>query len=107
MDELEVSLSDAIAVVRDELRRAQDAGRGDDVRFSVGSVEVELSVAVERKTGGEVSVKVLNVFSLGGKGERSRGNTNRVTVVLNPLGVGGAPFEVASGLDRRPDGHGE
>jgi Trypsin-co-occurring domain 2 len=104
VDEVEVSLSDAIGVVRDELCRAQDAGRDKDVRFSVGSVEVELSIAVEKTAGGEASVKVLNIFSLGGKGERSRTDTNRVTVILNPIGKGGAPFVVASDRDHRPDG---
>jgi hypothetical protein len=49
-------------------------------------------------------VKVLNIFSLGGKGERSRADTNRVTVVLNPIGIDGAPFEVAANQDHRPDG---
>ena len=49
------------------------------------------------------SIKVLNLLSVGGRGEVSRGDTNRVKVVLNPVGVGGAPFEVASAQDHRPD----
>jgi hypothetical protein len=100
----ELELADAIDVVRTELRKAQDSGRGADVRFSVGSVEVELAVEVTRTVGGEASVKVLNLLSVGGKGEVARDQANRVKVVLNPIGVGGAPFEVASARDRRPDG---
>jgi hypothetical protein len=103
---MEVSLSDAIAVVRDELRRAQNAGRGEDVRFSVGSVEIELSVTVEKTAGGEASVKVLNIVSLGGTGERSRADTNRVKIVLNPVDVSGVPVEVASAQNHRPDSSG-
>jgi hypothetical protein len=34
---------------------------------------------------------VLHILSLGGKGEVAKGETNRVKVVLNPLGVGGRP----------------
>jgi len=99
----ELGLAEAIDVVRGELRKAQDSGQGADVRFSVGSVEVELAVEIVKKGGGGASVNVLGVLSLGGKGEMSRGGTNRVKVVLNPIGVGGKPFEVASAQDQRPD----
>jgi len=91
--------------LRSSLRTAQDTGRGTDVRFSVGSVEVELAIEVIRKAGGEASIKVLNLLSVGGRGEVSREDTNRVKVVLNPVGVGGAAFEVASTQDHRPDAH--
>ncbi len=103
MADSELGLAEAIDAVRGELRKAQDAGRGADVRFSVGSVEVELAIEVVKKAGAQASVKVLSLLSVGGKGEVSRGNTHRVTVVLNPVGVGGAPFEVASAQDHRPD----
>jgi hypothetical protein len=99
----DLGLAEAIDVVRSELRKAQDSGRGADVRFSVGSVEVELAVEVVKKAGGEASVKVLSLLSLGGSGELSKGKTNLVRVVLNPIGVDGAPFEVASAQGHRPD----
>lgn len=99
----EAGLAEAIGVLRSELRKAQDAGRHDDVRFSVGSVEVELAIEVVKKAGGEASVKVLSLLSIGGRGELSKGETNRVKVVLNPVTVNGEPFEVASAQDRRPD----
>jgi hypothetical protein len=99
----ELGLAEAIEVVRSELRKAQDSGRGADARFSVGSVEVELAIEVVKKAGGQASIKVLSLLSVGGRGEVSRGDTNRVKVVLTPLGIGGAPFEVASTQDHRPD----
>jgi hypothetical protein len=34
-------LAEAIEAVRAELRTAQDVGRGDDVRFVVGEIEIE------------------------------------------------------------------
>ena len=103
MADSEIGLAEAIDVVRGELRTAQDAGRGADVRFSVGSIEIELAIEVVKKAGGQASIKVLNMLSVGGKGEVSKGETNRVKVVLNPISVGGAPFEVASAQDHRPD----
>jgi hypothetical protein len=103
----EFALADAIEAVRRELRRAQDEGRGGDVRFVVGPAEVEFTVEVVKAAGGEASVKVLNLVSFGGRGEVSTGTTNRVKLVLTPVGVGGAPFEVASVHARRPDRTGE
>jgi hypothetical protein len=103
MSDNELGLAEAIDVLRSELRKAQDSGRESDVRFAVGSVEVELAIEVVKRAGGEVSVKVLNLLSLGGKGEVSKGETNRVKVTLNPIGTEGAPFEVASARDHRPD----
>jgi Trypsin-co-occurring domain 2 len=103
----EFALADAIEAVRCELRRAQDEGQGSDVRFVVGPAEVEFTVEVVKAAGGEASVRVLNLLSLGGSGEVSTGKTNRVKLVLTPVGVGGAPFEVASGYSRRPDRTGE
>src|SRR5690349_23270812 len=97
-------LAETIEVLRGELRKAQDAGRNTDVRFSVGSVEVELAIEVVKKAGGEASIKVLNLLSIGGQGERSKSETNRVKVLLNPIGVNGEPFEVASAQAGRPDG---
>jgi hypothetical protein len=103
----EFALADAIEAVRRELRRAQDEGRGSDVRFVVGPAEVEFTVEVVKAAGGEASVKVLNLVSFGGSGEVSTGATNRVKLILTPVEVGGAPFEVASVHSRRPDRTGE
>jgi hypothetical protein len=100
----DAGLAETIEVLRRELSKAQDSGRRNDVRFTVGPVEVELAIEIAKKAGGEASIKVLNLLSLGGQGERSKSETNRVTVVLNPIGVNGQPFEVASAQARRPDG---
>src|SRR5712691_3198485 len=99
----ELGLAEAIDAVRSELRKAQDLGRGADVRFAVGAVEVEFVVEVTKQAGADATVKVLNILSLGGKGQVSKGETSRVTVVLNPLSAGGRPFEVASDQSARPD----
>ena len=101
--ESDLGLAEAIGVVRAELRAAQDAGSGSDVRFAVGTVEIEFAVDVERTKGGEASVKVLSLFSLGGKGGVTRGETHRVKVTLTPVTRAGEPFEVAAISQQRPD----
>ncbi|WP_186813247.1 trypco2 family protein [Cellulomonas xylanilytica] len=97
-------MADAIEAVRDELRRAQDAGAGSDVRFAVGAVEIEFAVEVERSAGGEASIKVLSLLSLGATAARSTADTHRVTVTLAPVARDGKPFEVSSSAGRRPGG---
>lgn len=103
-----LELAEAIDAVRAELRKAQDAGRGADVRFAVGEVEIEFVIDATKTTGGEASVTVLSLLSFGGRGEVARAETNRVRITLTPVGVGGRPFEVSSPSkprpDRRPDG---
>ena len=99
----DAGLAETIEVLRRELRKAQDAGSDSDVRFSVGSVEAELAIEVVKKAGGEASIKVLNLLSIGGKGEWSKTEINRVKVVLEPIGRNGQPFEVAAARARRPD----
>jgi hypothetical protein len=70
-DSSAAGLAEAIEAIRGELRQAQEAGRSQNVRFSVGSVEIELAVEVVKSGGGEASVKVLNLLSIGGKDGRS------------------------------------
>jgi len=103
-DDSDTSLADAITAVRRNLIRAQKEGEGDEVRFTVGTIEMEFAVDVTKKTGADISVNVLNLISLGGKGDRSRAETNRVKIVLNPHTIDGQPFEVASARKGRPGG---
>jgi len=58
---------------------------------------------VTKTVGGQAAITVLSVLSLGGKGERATGQSNRVKVTLSPVGVGGRPLEVSSQGRRLPD----
>jgi hypothetical protein len=99
----ELGLAEAIEAVRRELRDAQERGAGDDVRFTVGPVDLEFAVDVTKTGGGGASVKVLGVVDIGGKGEFSTANTHRVKISLNPVTKDGEPFEVAANSSQRPD----
>lgn len=98
-----MGLAEAIGLVRAELRTAQDVGRDADVRFTVGTVEIEFAVDVEQTRGGEASIKVLSFLSLGGKGGLTRAETHTIRVTLTPVTRGGEPFEVAATSPARPD----
>ena len=88
----EFALADAIEAVRSELRRAQDEGRGSDVRFVVGPAEVEFTVEVVKAAGGEASVKVLSLLSFGGSGEVSTGNDQPREARLDACRSGRCPI---------------
>ena len=102
--ERDLGLAEAIEVIRAELCQAQEAGRASGVRFAVGQVEIEFAVDLQKTVGGEASIKVLSLLSLGGKGGLTRGETSRVKVTLTPLTATGLPFEVAATSTVRPDG---
>jgi hypothetical protein len=99
-----IGLADAIGAVRDDLIQAQQQGAGEDVRFTVGDVELEFAVDVTREAGAEASVKVLSVLSVGGKGGVAHKQGHRVKVVLKPRTVDGQPMEVAHAQRGRPGG---
>lgn len=47
-----IRLSDAIQNLREELKLAQTQGKNQDIRFDIGSVEIELEVVAEKEVGG-------------------------------------------------------
>jgi len=104
MSEEDVGLAAAIGVVRRDLLAAQQEGQGSGLTFVVGPVELEFVVDVTHEGGGEASVKVLSLLSLGGKGGVSREMTNRIRVTLGAVGADGEPFNVASYRQERPGG---
>ena len=99
-----LGLAQAIAMIRNELQQAQSERSKGDVKFTVGPVEIELIVDIEKTGGGEASIKVLSFASLGAKGGVSRTDTNRLTFTLTPSTAMGEPFEVGSAAVTRPDG---
>jgi hypothetical protein len=51
-----IQLSDAIDYLREELRIAQRKAQHEDLKFDVGSAEIELEVVAEREKGGSGKV---------------------------------------------------
>lgn len=50
-----IELSEVVKNLRQELRRAVSAGDGQDLKFEVEDLELELQVGVEKAVGGEGS----------------------------------------------------
>lgn len=80
-----------ILQLRKELAEAMRAGEGELLRFELGPIELELTVAVEgeAESGGNVRFWVVE---LGGKYRRRRGATQRIKLTLDPKADGRTPL---------------
>lgn len=77
-----ISLAEAINALRRELAAASQSAKGQDLRFQVDKVTVELEVVSEKVTQGSAGVKW--VVEVGAQRSHSDGHTHRVTVELTP-----------------------
>ena len=88
----DIYLAQFIEQLRSELQAAMKKGKDADIRFLAKSVELELEVAAEQKVGaeGELSFKVFGIgVGLGGSGERGSTQTQKLKLILEPVGKDG------------------
>jgi Trypsin-co-occurring domain 2 len=78
-----IELSDVIGELRRELQQAMYAGEGEPLRFELGPVELEATVAVEKGGGGGAKVRFW-VIELGGDAKASQASTQRIKLALQP-----------------------
>ena len=78
-----IELADVISELRAELDRAWLSAEGSTLRFGLGPVELEVTVALSRegKTGGKVKFWVAEVDA---EGKLSSTSTQRIKLTLNP-----------------------
>ncbi|MFE1880248.1 trypco2 family protein [Streptomyces diastatochromogenes] len=81
-----IELSDMIRELRGQLTSAVADGDGQLVRFELGPVEVEATVAVTREAGADTKVK-LWVVDAGANGKYAQAQTQRIKVTLTPKAV--------------------
>jgi hypothetical protein len=88
-----VELAQVIGQLRRELSAAMREGEGEDLRFELGPVELELTVAVSREAGPNAKVRFW-VIELGADGKVASQATQRITLTLDPRrrGVEGKPL---------------
>ncbi|MFI5695406.1 trypco2 family protein [Kribbella sp. NPDC051586] len=96
-----VGLSDAIALLRDELLRARASGAGSAVQLPIQSMTVELTARATRSVDGKAGFRVPIVnIELGGGGSRESGADQTITVVFGPpVDQEGRPVKVANASD--------
>jgi hypothetical protein len=92
-----IELASVIRDLRGELQAAIEGGKGERLRFELGPIELEVTVAVERSDGvnGKVSFKVLE---FGADRAKDTTDTQRIRLTLTP--------RLADGPDRNVFVHG-
>jgi hypothetical protein len=78
-----IELASVIRDLRDELGRAIAGGEGEALRFELGPIELEVSVAIE--AGAQAGAKArFWVLELGAQGNVDHTSTQRIKLVLTP-----------------------
>jgi Trypsin-co-occurring domain 2 len=92
-----VSLAEAIAGLRAELSRARLDSQGQDIRFDVDKVEVELSIDFGLETEAHGGFKLFSFVDLGGKVTDSTktGHKVKLSLSVHPDGRPSEPFRIA------------
>lgn len=84
-----IELGEVIGELRRELQQAMDAGEGQPLRFELGPLELEATVAVEKGGSGGAKVRFW-VLELGGDTKVTQSSTQRIKLTLQPrLASGG------------------
>jgi hypothetical protein len=78
-----IELASVIKDLRAELQAAIDAGKDEALRFELGPIELEVTVAVERTAGGGGKVRFW-VVELGADRKKDAANTQRIKLSLTP-----------------------
>lgn len=103
MTESAIPLADAIRQLREELRLAVEAGEGQDLRFGIEELQLEMQVLVTKgasaKAGGKGGLRfwVLDAEASGeaaGKYESSR--LQKITLKLKPKTASGKTVDIAA-----------
>jgi hypothetical protein len=103
------SLTDAIASLRSEISSAVTQGADEQLRFSLGDIELEFAVVARREGGGDGRVKfsILGIGAeAGASGKVGREQTQKVRIKLNAQ-LRSADGTQAEILVRRPDQDGD
>lgn len=78
---MDIELADLLASLRSEIGRARLNAAGQDVRFRINNIELELQVAVEKSAEADAGVRFM-VVSFGGKGTAKSAQTHVVKLSL-------------------------
>lgn len=94
-----IELATVIKDLREELQAAIEASADEHLRFELGPIELEVSVAVERLDGGAGKVRFW-VIELGGDRKHNATSSQRIKLSLTPKVPGARrPPQIAGGIE--------
>ena len=93
MSEINISLSDLVAELRNELALAQEKGKGLEPRLVVEEAEIELQVEIKEDSESQFGVKFW-VFNAGLKDRESDGVIQKMKLKLKPTTKSGEDYNI-------------
>ncbi len=90
-----IKISDAIENLRSELEHARDKGKGKNLQFDMGEIELELQVVAENETSGGAKINWW-IFSGGVDAKKKNADTHKLKLTLKALDTDGNPLRVSS-----------
>jgi len=100
MDINKVGLRETLEALRVELSKSILAAEGEQIRFEVGEIELEVQFVVEQSKEGKGGLKFW-VVEMGGGVTNKDTITHRIKIPLKPFGKDGKPL--LTGSDDIPD----
>ncbi|MFD9903764.1 trypco2 family protein [Streptomyces sp. NPDC059063] len=101
----EVPLAEAIARLRRELQDAIAAGQGEQLKFELDAVVLELEVALSTGAGAGAKAGFWSVLTAEATADHRRGSTHRLTLTLTPRladAPDGRRVQVGDAMTTRP-----
>ncbi len=93
-----IALADVVVELRRELDRARRAASNEQLQFALGSIELEVTVGIEREAGASGKVNFW-VVEVGADGKETRTATQRIALTLEPQIAGSKESVMVSGQD--------
>ncbi len=81
-----IEVAELIGQLRAELNAATETGKNEDLRFELGPIELELTVAVDKEAKPGAKVRFW-VVELGADAKLSSANTQKIKLTLQPRRV--------------------
>lgn len=78
-----IALSEMVQELRRELQSGVQKGEGQDIRFRLGEVTIEVQVEVSREGGGGGKLSFW-VAEVGADGQAAKTETQKITLTLQP-----------------------
>lgn len=95
-------LSEAIESLRAELEYAQKEGEGKNLQFSIGSIELELEVLVEKERSGNAKINWW-ILAGGTEAKLKDADKHKLKLILQAVDISGQPLRVSKSQKQLPD----
>jgi len=91
---MQISLSEAIRQLREELRKAVLDGMDEDILFTPNAIEIELSVSFSAEAKAGAGVKMMTFIDLSAEAKTAQQSQHKIKLSLSVTDKNGKPIKV-------------